>query len=93
MHQVDRERNREAEGERVNTHAALTGQTTMEGTMGIAVENSETSALAMAKNYLHFDRYTSLDELFSRIDAVTSFQVKEVTNQIFSTTPFELSYL
>jgi len=63
------------------------------GQLGIAVENSETSALAMAKNYLHFDRYTSLDELFSRIDAVTSFQVKEVTNQIFSTTPFELSYL
>lgn len=63
------------------------------GQLGIAVENSETRALSMAKNYLHFDRYTSLDELFSRIDAITSVQVKDVANEIFSSTPFELSYL
>lgn len=63
------------------------------GQMGIAMENSETRALSMAKNYLHFDRYTSLNEIFTRIDAVTSVQVKEVANEIFSSSPFELSYL
>lgn len=63
------------------------------GQMGIAAENSETRALSMAKNYLHFDRYTSLDELFTRIDAITSTQLREVANEVFSSTPFQLSYL
>lgn len=63
------------------------------GQMGIAAENSETRALSMAKNYLHFDRYTSLDELFMRMDAITPFQMREVANEVCASTPFELSYL
>lgn len=63
------------------------------GQMSIAAENSETRALSMGKNYLHLDRYTSLDEIFTRIDAITSSQVREVANELFSSTPFELSYL
>jgi predicted Zn-dependent peptidase len=63
------------------------------GQIGIAAENSETRALSMAKNYLHFDRYTSLDELFMRMDAITPFQLREVANEVCASTPFELSYL
>ncbi len=62
------------------------------GQLGIASENNENNALGMAKNYLHFNRYTSLDELFSTIDAITSREIKEVANEIFSSPLFELSY-
>lgn len=62
------------------------------GQMGIAAENHENSALSMAKQYLHFNRYMPLEDLFSRIDIVTSKQVKEVAREIFAAMPFELVY-
>ncbi len=62
------------------------------GQLGIASENNENNALGMAKNYLHFNRYTSLDELFSKIDAITSREITEVANELFSFPLFELSY-
>ncbi|WP_294070373.1 M16 family metallopeptidase [Proteiniphilum sp. UBA1028] len=62
------------------------------GQMGIAAESHENSALAMAKQYLHFNCYTPLEDLFSRIDALTSKQVKEVAEEIFAAKPFELIY-
>lgn len=62
------------------------------GQLGIASENNENNALGMAKNYLHFNRYTSLDELFSTIDAITSREITEVANELFSSPLFELSY-
>lgn len=62
------------------------------GQLGIASENNENNALGMAKNYLHFNRYTSLEELFSTIDALTSQEMKEVASEIFSSPLFELSY-
>lgn len=63
------------------------------GQLGIASESRENNALTMAKNYLHFNRYISLDELFSEIDAITSKQIKDVANKIFSFPMFELRYL
>jgi len=62
------------------------------GQLGIASENNENNALGMAKNYLHFNRYMSLDELFSKIDAITTQEIQEVANEIFSSPLFELSY-
>lgn len=63
------------------------------GQLGIASESRENNALTMAKYYLHFNRYISLDELFSEIDAITSKQIKDVANKIFSFPMFELRYL
>jgi Predicted Zn-dependent peptidases len=63
------------------------------GQLGIASENNENSALSMAKTYLHFNSYASLDEIFAKIDAITASQIREVANDVFSSTPFELSYL
>lgn len=63
------------------------------GQMGIAAENSENRTLSMAKNYLHFDRYTSLDDLFRQMDMITPVQLREVANEVCSSIPFELSYL
>jgi predicted Zn-dependent peptidase len=63
------------------------------GQMGIAAENHENSTLGMAKAFLHFDRYTPLNTLFSRIDRITPQEIREVAGEIFSTPPFELSYV
>lgn len=63
------------------------------GQMGIAAENHENSALGMGKAFLHFDRYMPLNDLFSQIDRITSREIWEVANEIFSTPSFELSYV
>lgn len=63
------------------------------GQMGIAAENHENSILGMGKAFLHFNRYTPLDELYSHIDRITPQKIREVANEIFSIPPFELSYV
>ncbi|MDD4778246.1 MAG: pitrilysin family protein [Fermentimonas sp.] len=63
------------------------------GQMGIAAENNETNALAMAKSFLHFNRYSPMEVLFSKINEVTSTQVKDMANEIFNSPEFELVYL
>lgn len=63
------------------------------GQLGIAAENNETNALAMAKSFLHFNQFSPLDVLFSKINEVTSTQVKEMANEIFNSPEFELVYL
>jgi predicted Zn-dependent peptidase len=63
------------------------------GQMGIAAENHENNALRMGKTFLHFDRYTSLNDLFSQIDRITPREISDVANEIFSTPSFELSYV
>ena len=63
------------------------------GQFGIALENSENSLLSMAKTYLHYDRFIQTEEIFSNVDQVTSQQIRDVANRLFSTPPFELTYL
>ena len=63
------------------------------GQMGIAAENHENNALGMGKTFLHFDHYVPLQDLSIYIDRITSREIREVAEEIFSTPPFELSYL
>jgi len=63
------------------------------GQLGIASENNENAALSMAKHYLHFHDYIPLEEVFSMIDALTSKEVKDVAEEVFATSPFELMYV
>ncbi|MDD4698446.1 MAG: pitrilysin family protein [Fermentimonas sp.] len=63
------------------------------GQLGIAAENNENSALSMAKNFLHYNSYTSLDVLFSKINDVTSTQIMKMANEIFTSPEFVLTYL
>ena len=62
------------------------------GQLGIAAENNENSALSMAKNYLHHQRFIELEEVFAKVDEITSKQIKEVANELFTSKPFELIY-
>ena len=63
------------------------------GQMGIAAENHENNSLAMGKAFLHFNRYTPLDEVYARIDGITQQEIKKIANEIFSPSPFQLSYV
>lgn len=62
------------------------------GQIGIASEINENKALSMGKSYLHFNKYLSLEEIFSKVDNITSQDIKNVANNIFSSEPFELVY-
>ncbi len=62
------------------------------GQLGIASENNENSALNMAKSYLHFNRYTPIEDVFLKIDEITSKQLKNKSIELFSRSPFELMY-
>ena len=62
------------------------------GQLGIASENNENTALAMAKTFLHFNDYLSFDEVFSRIDAISADQLKEVATNLFSGSFIRLTY-
>lgn len=71
----------------------ITAKRQYKGQLGIAFENNETVALRMAKSFLHFDRYFSLQDLFERIDAVAAADLQEAANQLFIYDHFlELQY-
>ena len=53
------------------------------GQITVAGDNFENLALDMGKTFLHYDRYESQEELFARIDALTSSQLLEVANEMF----------
>jgi len=62
------------------------------GQLGIASENNENSALTLGKQFLHFKRCTPLEEIFTKIDAITSGQLREVANEVFADAAYELIY-
>lgn len=63
------------------------------GQLGIAAEQNENYTLAMAKRYLHTGGYLSLDEMFSRIDAITAEELHVTARELFAGEHIELSYL
>ena len=62
------------------------------GQLGISAEMNENNALSMAKNYLHHKRFIDLEEVFSKVDAISAEQIKNVANELFSSAPFQLIY-
>lgn len=53
------------------------------GQIAIASDNNENNALAMAKTFLHYNKWESHESLFKRIEALKSEQLLEVANEIF----------
>ena len=39
--------------------------------------------MGMAKSFLHYNKYDSLEEIFERINAVTPSDILETANEIF----------
>jgi len=53
------------------------------GQLGIGNENKESVALRLGKNFLHFNRYDSLQQTCQKIEALTAEELLETANEIF----------
>lgn len=61
------------------------------GQISIAGDNHENLALALGKNFLHYNHFNSLEETILQIEKITVNDILEVANEIFD--PSNLSYL
>lgn len=67
----------------LSANQLTTAKRQYKGQLGIASENNESIALRMAKSYLHFNYYLPLEEIFTKIDAVTSEQLQDLAKKLF----------
>ena len=56
----------------------------LKGQIAIACDNREQYALDFAKNYLHYGKERSIEELLQRIDAITAAQIQDVAQYVFA---------
>ena len=56
----------------------------LEGQMAISAENQENNALAMAKQMLYHHHAPAWQDTFARIKEITSSQLQEVANEVYS---------
>jgi Predicted Zn-dependent peptidases len=61
------------------------------GQISISGDNHENLALALGKNYLHYNHFNSLEETIKKIDNININDILEVANTIFNTD--KLSYI
>lgn len=54
------------------------------GQLGVASDNFENCALDMGKCFLHYNRYEEKEEVYKRIESITSKELLEIANEIFS---------
>lgn len=52
------------------------------GQIGVASDNFESVALALGKNYFHFNHFNSLQEVVEKIDSVSSEEICDVANEL-----------
>lgn len=55
----------------------------IKGEIGIACDNFENCATDMARSYLHFNKFENLQELFHRIDNLTSEDLQKIASELF----------
>ena len=61
----------------------VTAQKQIIGQIGVAADNFENNALNMAKTYLHYNKYEEPQEVYKRIQSLTSQDLWEVANEMF----------
>ena len=54
------------------------------GQIGVARDNAESTVLGMAKTFLHYNKMDDPQEVFQRIEALTSKELWEVSNEMFA---------
>lgn len=54
------------------------------GQIGVARDNAESTALGMAKTFLHYNKMDDPQEVFQRIEALTTKELWEVSNEMFA---------
>ena len=55
----------------------------IKGQISISNDNKESVAMGMAKSFLHYNKYDSLDEVFEKIQDVTPSDILETANIVF----------
>ena len=66
----------------------------LKGQMGISGDNNESVALSIGKSFLHLNRYDTLQEVYQKIDALTTEQLLEIANEVWDESGlFRLEYL
>ena len=68
----------------MNDRQLVAAKRQLKGQIAIACDNREQYALDLAKNFLHYGRERDIDDLLSRIDAITSQQIQDVAQQVFA---------
>jgi predicted Zn-dependent peptidase len=53
------------------------------GQIGVSADNREATAMGMAKSFLHYGRFDSVEETAARVNAITQSDVLRVANEIF----------
>ena len=53
------------------------------GQVGVSADNFESTALGMAKTFLHNDSYEGTEALYRRIEALTAQQLWDISNELF----------
>ena len=72
----------------------ITAKRQYKGQLGISSENNESMALRMAKSFLHFNNYHTPEEIFTKIDLVTSEELRHFAAELFNKERlFELKYV
>lgn len=54
------------------------------GQMGVSGDNKEGLFLGLGKSYLHYNRYDTLPEVFARVEAVTTDDIRTVANEVYA---------
>ena len=54
------------------------------GQIGVARDNAESTALGMAKTFLHYGKVDDPKELFQRIETLSAKELWEVSNEMFA---------
>ncbi len=63
----------------------------LKGQLGIARDNRESVCLSMGKNFLHYNKFNSLQTIYEKIDRTTPSLLLEIANEII--TPNRLSQI
>jgi predicted Zn-dependent peptidase len=53
------------------------------GQVGVASDNFESTALGMAKTFLHYGKYEGPEALYRRIEALTAQELWDISNELF----------
>ncbi|MCD7931557.1 MAG: insulinase family protein [Tannerellaceae bacterium] len=53
------------------------------GQLGVAADNKESLFLGLGKSFLHYNRYDSQEDIFSKIEKISSMDLLEVANEIY----------
>jgi len=63
------------------------------GQLGVSVDNREGLFLNMGKNFLHYDRFDSMDEVFNQIQSITADDVWQIAHEVLLPNKlFQLAY-